>query len=74
MRRIASLKLEYKHADSMDSQSRLNKFYEWLINKAIDNLVAKKHNAIEIRKIIPKEDLIEKDIPSINKKHTYNEL
>lgn len=39
MRKIAALKIEYSYADTPDSEARLNRFYDWLINKAIDNLL-----------------------------------
>ncbi len=41
MRKIAALKIEYTYADSSDSEARSNRFYSWLINKAIDNLLQK---------------------------------
>lgn len=39
MRKIAALKVEYEFANAVDSEARLDRFYEWLINKAIDNLL-----------------------------------
>lgn len=41
MRKIAALKIEYTYADTPDSEARLDRFYSWLINKAIDNLLKK---------------------------------
>lgn len=42
MRKIAALKIEYTYADTPDSEARQDRFYKWLINKAIDNLLKKK--------------------------------
>lgn len=42
MRKITALKIEYTYADTPDSEARLDRFYKWLINKAIDNLLKKK--------------------------------
>lgn len=42
MRKIAALKIEYTYANSPDSEARADRFYKWLINKAIDNLLQKK--------------------------------
>lgn len=41
MRKIAALKIEYSYADTPDSKARLDRFYNWLINKAIDKLLEK---------------------------------
>lgn len=41
MRKIAALKIEYTYVESPDSKARLDRFYNWLINKAIDNLLNK---------------------------------
>lgn len=41
MRKIAALRFEYTYADAPDSEARLDRFYSWLINKAIDNLLQK---------------------------------
>lgn len=42
MRKITVLKIEYTYADTPDSEARADRFYKWLINKAIDNLLKKK--------------------------------
>lgn len=42
MRKIAALKIEYTYTNAPDSEARLNRFYDWLINKAINNLLAKR--------------------------------
>lgn len=42
MRKITALKVEYTYANAEDSKERLDRFYSWLINKAIDNLLIKK--------------------------------
>ncbi len=42
MRKIAALRIEYTYADTEDSEARLDRFYHWLVNKAIDNLLEKK--------------------------------
>jgi len=41
MRKVTSLKIEYTYAEAPDSEARLDRFYSWLINKAIDNLIKK---------------------------------
>lgn len=41
MRKVTALKVEYTYADTEDSEARLDRFYCWLINKAIDNLLKK---------------------------------
>lgn len=41
MRKIVALKIEYTYANTPDSEARLDRFYNWLINKAIDNLLEK---------------------------------
>jgi hypothetical protein len=38
MRKIAALKIDYTYMEAPDSEARLDRFYSWLINKAIDNL------------------------------------
>lgn len=42
MRKIAVLKIEYTYVNTPDSEARADRFYKWLINKAIDNLLKKK--------------------------------
>lgn len=46
MKKIAVLKIDYTYADVADSEARMDRFYNWLINKAIDNLL-KKQKAID---------------------------
>ncbi len=41
MRKIAALKIEYTYTDNEDSEARMDRFYKWLVNKAIDNLLEK---------------------------------
>lgn len=39
MRKIAALNFEYNYANSLNSEARTKRFYDWLVNKAIDNLL-----------------------------------
>jgi hypothetical protein len=41
MRKIAAIKVEYNYIEASDSQERVGRFYSWLINRAIDNLLNK---------------------------------
>ncbi len=41
MKKIAVLKIDHTYANTVDSETRANRFYDWLINKAINNLLEK---------------------------------
>ncbi len=73
MRKITSLKIEYSYANTSDSEARADRFYKWLINKAIDNLLEKQKavdNNSTLKYIIINEKNTSEESNSITRKNS----